>query len=165
MPRRRNTHFDSTPPSTFVPLLTRELVEKMRGDLKRHKVGVTGNLSRSISARALRITDTTGNVVIISLRYGMFVDLGSGRGMRSKKYWAERDYVTLRKRWVKGKIVREVAFQGIGSKLHKRERKPFYAKNIHWLHRRMAERYMEYYMKARMKDVLDYIPNILEMPF
>lgn len=57
--------------------------ERLRAAIKKHRIGVTGNLNRSIVRELKRTNGDVTSVLVKFAMYGRFVDMGVGNGLKA----------------------------------------------------------------------------------
>ena len=120
----------------IVGMLTEELLQKMKAELRKHGVRNTGALETSLKAMQDFTGDRIDKVTIEWLYYGLFVDMGVGKGV---KYGAAD------------------ALRG------NRKPVPFKSNQILWYHRRLTEVLADSYAREGITDILDKLPKIIEV--
>lgn len=140
-------------------LLLADLFEKIYADMRKERVHHRGTLKKSFKGKVIDGDDLLKKVIVKSLEYGKYPELGVGGGMAGDKqqseYWGKRNYK-------RNKKTKKIKHQAGSSKLHKRRRKYFYSINVAWFKNRLAERLIDSKFN-NIEEILEKIPTLTEV--
>ncbi|MEH0153662.1 hypothetical protein V6R21_32245 [Limibacter armeniacum] len=151
----------------LVALLLDELFDKYRLEFRNLNIGDTGELARSINRHILANPQMVKSIKISYLRRGMYVDQGTGRGLKFSEGAAAN---WKRKRFGKKKIntgksyyKRRRMMQAANKQTQLRKPKPWFTTHTAWFYRRLMERTLENSSDRAIEELLEAIPRMIEL--